>query len=320
MIYIFHGPDNFTRNERVAELRASFSDPALASLNTITLEGQTVTLSGIRHHSDAMPFMAERRLVIVKGYLARLKNKEELAQLVDYLSHVPPTTDLVLVEHDKLDKRHPLLKLDGTFGVKVVLFSGPDARNLRAWIIDRAQQRESEIESTAAEQLGRLVGVELRTLDNEIEKLILYTAGKRPIKADDVTLLVPYVEESENFGLANAIGQRNTRKAYDQLHKMVDEGQHPMAILARIATQIRGLLAVKDMAERGMSPAEIARLKGWRSDYAAKVRLREASSFSMARLEEILETLLSIDLDIKTGRIESDLALDTLVAILCTGH
>jgi DNA polymerase-3 subunit delta len=128
---------------------------------------------------------------------------------------------------------------------------------------------------------------------------------------------VPYIEEAENFGLANAIGQRNARRAYDQLHKLLDEGKHPMAILGSIVAQVRGLLEVKDMAERGLSPPEIAKIKDWKSDYAVKIRLKEAANFSMSRLEEILEILLEIDLKIKTGRIDSLLALDTLIARLC---
>ena len=47
-------------------------------------------------------------------------------------------------------------------------------------------------------------------------------------------------------------------------------------------------------------------------------RLQEAAKFSMVRLEEILEMLLQIDLDIKTGRVDSLLALDMLIARLCT--
>jgi DNA polymerase III delta subunit len=74
------------------------------------------------------------------------------------------------------------------------------------------------------------------------------------------------------------------------------------------------------MAERGFSAIQIAEAKGWKSDYAAKMRLREANNFSMARLEEILELLLQIDLSIKTGRIDSLLALDMLVARLCTSR
>jgi DNA polymerase-3 subunit delta len=165
--------------------------------------------------------------------------------------------------------------------------------------------------------LGRLVGPNLRILNNEIEKLTLYVNGQRPIQVADVELLVPYREEAEKFGLSNAIGQRNARRAYDQLRKELDEGQNPMAILHSIAAQVRALIEVKDMAERGLSPAEIAAAKGWRSDYAAKMRLREAANFSMRRLEEILEILLETDVEIKSGRLEAALALDILIARLC---
>jgi DNA polymerase-3 subunit delta len=319
MIYLFHGPDDFTRTQKIAQLRAQIADPTLADLNIAHLEGRDLKLSAIRHYADAMPFMADKRLVIVQGFIAALKGQPEASkQLVDYFAQLPPTTDLVLVEAEALEARHPVLKAALAAGVQVEQFSGPDKNNLRPWIINRAKELGAVIEPAAAELLGKLVGVELRTLSSELEKLTLYVGGnQRPINRADVELLVPYVEDSENFGLANAIGQRNARMAYDQLHKMLEEDRHPMAILASIATQIRGLLEIKDMAERGMSPQEIAAKKNWRSDYAVRIRLKEGQNFSAARLEEILEMLLEIDRDIKTGRIDNLLALDTLIARLC---
>jgi len=317
MLYIFHGQDDFTRNEKIAELRA-LMEPSVADLNVTLLDGRDVRLGEIRNHADSMPFMADRRLVIVTGYLGQLKGESEaLERLIEYLGQIPPTTDLVLVENDLLDNRHPVLKAAANLEATVTRFGAPAQNNLRGWVIKRAQEYESTIEPGAAELLARLVGANLRTLNSELEKLSLYVGSQRPIQADDVKLLVPYTEEAENFGLANAIGQRNAPRAYDQLGKLLDEGKHPMAILGSIAAQIRGLLEVKDMAERGLSPAEIARKKGWSSDYAAKMRLREAARFSTPRLEEILEALLQIDLDIKRGRVDSLLALDTLIARLC---
>ncbi len=318
MIYILHGPDDFTRNEKIAQLRAQFSDPTLADLNVTSLEGGNLSLGQIRNTADAMPFMADRRLVVVSGFLRALKSKPaELEQLAAYLGQVAPTTDLALVEDEALDKRHPVLKAAEAAGAQVLRFDGPGKDNLRPWIINRAKMHGAEIEPAAAELLGRLVGSELRTLNSEIEKLILYAGNRRSISRADVELLVPYTEESEDFGLTNAIGQRNAPRAYDQLHKMLDEGKHALAILASIAGQVRGLLEIKDMAERGLSPQEIAQRKGWKNDYAVKMRLKEAANFSSARLEEILEMLLAIDLDLKTGKIESRLALDTLIARLC---
>lgn len=318
MLYIFHGPDDFTRNERLAELKATMGDPSVADLNMTLLDGQGLTLNEIRHHADAMPFLAAKRLVIVNGYLGYAGDKaEELQRLIDYLDHLSPTTDLVLVETESLDKRHPVLNAATASGANIVHFAGLDKNNLQAWIIKRAKTCEATIEPGAAERLGRLIGPNLRLLNNEIEKLALYVNRQRPISKADVDLLVPYIEEAERFGMSNAIGQRDAWRAYDQLRKELDEGKNPMAILGSIAAQIRALLEVKDLAEQGMSPAEIARVKGWRSDYAAKMRLREAANFSMPRLEQILEMLLEFDLAIKTGRMDSLLALDTLIARLC---
>jgi DNA polymerase-3 subunit delta len=316
MLYIFHGPDNFSQNEKIAQLRVAMGDPALADINITVLEGRETSLSEIRHHADAMPFMADKRLVVVKSYLSQLKkDSDALTQLVEYLGQISPTTDLVFAEPDLLDSRHPILK--AVPKAQINQFSGPDKKNLRDWIINRSKQHDADIEPVAADLLGKLVGPDLRTLDNELEKLALYVGAQATINQASVELLVPYTEDSEDFGLANAIGQRNAARAYDQMHKMLEEDKHPMAILGSIATQMRGLLEVKDMAEQGMSPQEIAQKKGWRSDYAAKMRLREATKFSTTRLEEVLEMLLEIDLQIKTGRIDGLLALDSLIARLC---
>ncbi len=336
MLYIFHGPDDFTRTEKIAALQAALGDPTTAGLNMVVLEGRTLTLSDLRQHSDAMPFLAPRRLVIVNGYLSSLSGRSEgadgdpaktitnptgpdkaqqLQALLDYLGRMPPTTDLVLVETKTLDRSHAALKTAKALGGEVVFFAISD--NLPAWIMRRAKEHNAVIEPGAAELLARLVGPDLRVLNSELEKLALYTAGQRPISKADIDLLVPYTEEADQFGLANAIGQRNARRAYDQLRKELDEVSNPMVILGSIAAQIRSLLEVKDMAERGMSPAEIAQVKGWKSDYAATARLKEAANFSMARLEQTMEMLLEIDVSIKTGRMDSRLALDMLIARLC---
>ena len=47
--------------------------------------------------------------------------------------------------------------------------------------VKRAAQYPAAIEPRAAEMLGRLVGPNLRVLDNELEKLALYVTDQRPI-------------------------------------------------------------------------------------------------------------------------------------------
>jgi DNA polymerase-3 subunit delta len=318
MLYILHGPDEFSRAEKITELKTALGDPTTADFNVSVLDGRGVTLNDIRRDADSMPFLAPRRLVIVTGYVSAIAAKKDDTQaLADYLSRLAPTTDLVLAEDDTLRKGHTILKAAEAAGGQILTFGELDKGNLAAWIVKRAKDHGVVIEPDAADLLGRLVGADRRVLNNEIEKLVLYVDGQRPITKPDVDLLVPYTEDAEQFGISNAIGQRNARKAYDQIHKELEE-KHPMQILGSITAQIRTLIEVKDMAEHGLPAAEIARRKGWKSEYAATMRLREASNFTMTRLEQIFEMLLDTDLAIKTGKIDMLLALDTLVARLCS--
>jgi DNA polymerase III subunit delta len=325
MIYILHGPDELTRTEYLAGLRSGQDDPSLGDLNTTELAGATLTLSELQHHSDAIPFLSNRRKVIVYQYLSRLAGRGKARPdqaateaLAEYLSRIPPTTDLIFVEDRLLQPSFPILKLaHGLNAEGVKSFGGPRPEDLPRWIAQRVRQKGASIERPAAVALANVVGDDLRALDNELQKLALYVNGERPITQADVKLLAAYVAGAENFGLANAIGRGDARKALDQMHRLLQDGASPLGILASIVGQLRGLLEVKDMAERGMSPAAIASHKGWRSDYAAKMRLKEAGRFSMARLQQSLEMLLETDLAIKTGRLEPLLALDTVLVELC---
>ena len=65
----------FHRASNSPSLMASMGDPATRELNTVVLDGRTTTLNEIRHHCDTMPFLADRRLVLVKGLLERLGQK-----------------------------------------------------------------------------------------------------------------------------------------------------------------------------------------------------------------------------------------------------
>lgn len=322
MFYIFHGPDEFSAKEMLAGLQAKLGDPAAAELNMAELDGKTATLNDIVHHANAMPFLSPRRLVIVSEYLTRFggsskADHEALKKLQEALNHLPETTDLVFVESTILKAGHPILKLAQTIPQAVKTFAAPTQQNLIGWIENRVKKLGGQIEGQAATALATVVGDDLRALNNEIEKLTLYVNDKRPIRLADTELLCPYTAASENFAMTNAIGRRNAKIALDQLHKRLEEGENPLAIMAGITSQFRGLLEVKSMAAAGLSPAQIAAEKGWKGEYAARMRLQEAQNFSLERLVRTFSVLLEVDLAVKTGEMEQILALDLLISRLC---
>ncbi len=330
MFYVFHGPDELTRSEVLAEMKAQLGDASLAELNTTHLDGISTNVVQIQQACDTLPFLANSRLVVVKNYLFRIGPKQDegpgdpaaLQALADYLPHLPATTQLVFVEDETLPGKHPILVLAGKHPQgQVRLFGVPvGERDLAEWIERRVRHKGATIEPAAAMALATAVGHDMRLLDAEIEKLITYVAGAQPhITREHVELLVPYGGEAKIWTMVDAIGQRNARLALQHLHRLMEEDpieNHPLRLLAMIVRQFRILIQVKEMTAQGLAASTIAKQAGIK-EFAAEKARQQAMNFSLAQLEAIYARLLHTDLAIKTGKMEDVLALDTLVAALC---
>jgi len=324
MFYLFHGEDEFSRSETLADFKRRMGDPSLAELNITVFDGNKVTLRELQHACDSIPFMAERRLVIVEGLLSHLEpkgkgerraawQKEYLEGLTRYLPRLPKTTRLVFVEDRTIGEDNPVHRLGLTEECGHVReFQPPQGEQLNRWIEERVRKKGGQIEPTAVEELAAFVGNDLRLLDQEIEKLVAYVNWARPITEDDVRLLVSYVQEASVFEMVDALGQRDTQRAAQFLHQLLDAGEHPLALLGMIVRQFRILIQVKELTERGLSQQKIASRLRLHPFVVRKAR-RQAMNFSMEQLEAIYQKLLETDVAIKTGQMDEVLALDMLI-------
>jgi hypothetical protein len=129
--------------------RLAESDP-MHALNEVTLDGRGLSVRELQACADALPFLGERRLVIVAGLVGSAAGRKDVADaLIDYLPRVPPTTRLVLVEGE-LAANHRVLRWaerwrpaaeapDQTVLVK--RFEAPRAAQLPGWLARRAEAR-----------------------------------------------------------------------------------------------------------------------------------------------------------------------------------
>ncbi|MGE5193402.1 MAG: DNA polymerase III subunit delta [Deltaproteobacteria bacterium] len=330
MFYILHGEDEFSRSEEIARMRAKMGDPQFADLNTTVLEGRSLTLAELRHHADAVPFLTEKRLVLVEGLLARLNPRQrkkeaeddaapevepdpELAAgLAGYLPNLPETTRLVFIEPKTLAKNNPILKLaeKDKQGARVRHFLPPDKRELAHWITERAESKDIRIDFSAANDLAIYIGQDLRALDNELEKLLAYRQGET-IRREDVHAIVAAVEEQSVFDLVDALGKRETKQALVLLHDQFDHGKAPLELFPMIVRQYRILLQVRDLASRGLKESEIRTKLGLHPFVVPKM-LEQARNYSIDQLEAIYEKLVDVDLALKTSRGDPAVNLDVL--------
>lgn len=156
IVYILRGDDSTRIEMLIARFKAELGDPSMASLNTSVLDGTTATIEDIRSAAFAMPFLTERRLVILSDALARIESKksEEVLKFIDLLNGLPGSTALVLVVEDKqsyrrgevnwekLTAKHWLMKWVREAGSRAWVedCAMPLAREMPGWIMRKAKE------------------------------------------------------------------------------------------------------------------------------------------------------------------------------------
>jgi len=324
MLYVFHGEDEFSRSEAIAQLRRKM-DPVVGDLNTTVLEGRNLSVSELQAVCDTLPFMGDRRLVIVHDLFSSAGGKSprrerneapgdegRLREVQNYLPRLPESTRLVLDESRSLPEGHPLLRLASEQGAYVRHFAIPTGEELEKWIRQRAQGKGVTIASEAVSLLATHVGQNPRLLDQELEKLAAYVGDGGTIGCQDVERLVSSVQEVNIFQMVDALGSRDGRRALQLLHRLFDGGAAPLYVLTMITRQFRLLLQAREMDAQGVPAAEMARQMEV-PPFVARKCLQQALNFRPADLRSIMAQLLEIDVGIKTGQLEGPLALDLFV-------
>ena len=341
LIYVLWGTDRFTRDEQVRGLKRRMLAEPFGEYNLSVLSGDDVAVRDVRVVADTLPFMGDRRLIVVEGLLGRLaggakpaalrgrgsratsasaaKNSQSKAQekgdedgplteLVAMLRDLPPSTALVLVE-DQVDPALLETWLPPE-RAHVRGYERPRPADLGRWIERRAKQHGGRIEGAAIRQLSQLAPDDLGLLDSEVRKLITYADG-RAVSLDDVNLLSASPEVTI-FGLLDALGQNQRGPALTHLRQLFQRGERSEMIVPQIAGSLRRLIQARELLDQGLRGAALAGKLGVHPFVAEKTE-RQARQYRVEQLEAALRLLLRTDRAIKTGEAEPELALELFI-------
>jgi DNA polymerase-3 subunit delta len=309
---------------RLRALQAALGDASSAALNTSTFDGR-VDLPALMAAAEAMPFLSERRLVVVRGLLARGGDAEGGTRrgrgeadeaFAEYLGRVPSSTDLVFLEAE-LPPKGPILraieKLAASGQAEVVLDQPLDERGAVELLRSAAQQLSVKIDGDAATALVGALGPDRRALEREVEKLALYAGEGGTVTMAAVRELVPSADESDIFQLVDAIGARNATRAIRAWRNRLRSGDDAHRILAMVARQVRMLIQAGDLGRQ--PPFQLAQALGVPPRVAGGL-VQQAQSWPPGALEEVLRRLVELDRESKTGGPELEPALEALIAEL----
>ncbi len=318
-VYVLVGTETFLIEEFLAFARKEMIDPAYADLNTSQYDCTETPLSAILQDAETLPFFAEHRLVVARqayfltGAKPPGKAEADTDALSAYLDQPPPYTTLMfVVEAEKLDERKKLVKQLQQKGM-VIPFQPLRDAELYAWIERRAKKHGAAIERPQAVALAERVGHDLRTLDNELEKMALYLGREGGLITDEVIQrLAARTLEQDVFALVESIVAGRLPQAFRTLYDCLKTGEEPIRLLALLARQFRLLLHVKAWAPRGYTQQQLAGMLKVHP-FAVKKAMEQARHFDEAALRRLLNVLAEEDYRMKSGQVDKQVAIELFI-------
>ncbi len=202
----------------------------------------------------------------------------------------------------------------------------------------RARDRKLKFEDEALDLFVLLTGGDTRQIENELEKLELYSGGARSITSDNVRQLVPLSRAGVIFELSNALAACDLDRALGLVRRLLEQGETAIGILlVAILPTIRNLLLAKDLMERNKIPrpsapfsfisavnrlpadatAHLPRKKdGTVNAYALGIAAMNAHRFTTERLVAGLEASLDANVQLVSSQLDHELILTEIVVKL----
>lgn len=326
VVYLFHGDDEPAIRGEIEKLRARVGDPGALEMNFTRLDGRSLAFDDLVIASTAMPFLAKRRLVVLEYPSAYAQDDASRKKLLELLERTPPSTALVLVEHQTLyslltrEEKKKKIKHwlerwveaagDRVFEKKFEMQKGKGGA--AGWIQKRARELGGEFSDQAAVRLAELSSNEASVLDQEIQKLLTYAGEGCIVEAQDVDRLAVVIPEKDIFKLVDALGNRNAHAAAEMFHNLLDE-QDAQSIFPMIVRQFRLLLQARELLEAGVNEDGVTKILAVHPFVSQKI-LAQARRFPVEALEEAYHRLYQIDVATKTGDMDPDLSLNCWIA------
>jgi len=310
MIFFLYGADTYRAHQKLQEIIQRFGEVQRSAINLRYLDGKTVTYPDFLRELSHVGMFREKKLLVLTDFSLNRAFQESLKQHVKEWVRSPHT--IVFYKEGDTSQKDPFFKFLKTHA-RSQEFQALEGPRLKNWIKREYMQYGVRVKPEIIDLLIQRVGNDLWRLSHEIKKVVSYALPKAEISEKDVTTLVAPVFEPDIFKTIDLIAQKKRRSALVIVHEHLINGSSPLYLLGMIHFQFRNILAVKHLIEKGASYTEIIQ-KSKLHPFVVRKSVSLSKKFQVEELKKIYQKIFQADLDIKTGKVDPETALNLLIA------
>ena len=308
-VLLFEGEDAWLMHSAVDALRKKLLPEGMEELNETELDAPET--DALIAAAETLPFMADRRLVLLRDYPALTGRSETDDRLAAYLPQVPDTAVVLFLCMQKPDARKKLYGIIKKLG-GIVSFPQLKGRELTTFVTAAFRERGKECDERTAEHLIFLCGADAARLLTEIDKIASLRPEEKHVQPGDVQALAVPTMESKVFQMVDAVVSGQDARAFMLLRSQLMNGESRIGILAMLLRQFRMMQHIKIMQYEKKRESEILAALGL-SSYIGGQYLRQAAGWNNRQVRQAVKTCLDTDYRIKAGELNQEGALEALI-------
>lgn len=326
-IYLLYGKEHYLIDNSIKLFKESLNE-SMIDFNLDILDGKEIMLDQLLSSIETLPFMDERKIVIVKDFELLIKGKKknfsdkEEKIFIEHLENIPDTTVLVFAVYGDIDKKKNIVKKISKNGIVYNCEKISDM-DLFKWTRKRFDENQITIENAQVMYFIESTGYKdknneftLSDIENEIKKISSFAGKDTKVTNEIIDRLSQKKIENDIFKLIDYIGEKNSQNAIKILNDMINEGESVLGIFAMINRQFKIVLQVKELLNKGMNNKSIAdKLKI--SLFVVNKSIKISRNFTESMIIDMLNYILESDYKIKNGLMRDTLAIEMLVSKYC---
>ncbi len=332
--YVLAGDEVFLLDRCRAAVVKAFVPLDLKDFCLSDLDLATTNIFEVLDRAQTPSLMAPFQVVFVRNVrllYTRGAKKEEFAAIDRYFRSPNPQALLVFVadflrissdaRRMEMDDKNRYERLTETLGehcgmVELARVNDEDAMR---WVVATALDGGARVEPDAARELVDALGADMMMIASELEKLLLYTAGRGRITLGDVETMVLAAKQRSLYELTDAISSRNRARALALLQGLLnssDAGEDAaIGHLYMMARTFRQMLVILEKNVRDSRAIWQALWQGFRMPpFAADELIRQARRYKSRReLTRALRLIARADLELRSSPPDKRIVLERLV-------
>lgn len=304
MVYLLYGTKEFQINEEIKKICKNIDE-----MNISRYDLNNDLLSLAIEDAQTLSLFGDKKVIIVDNadmFTGATSKDSELVQ--KYLDNINENTTLIFIVHnDKLDTRKKITKLIKEKG-KVLEYND----ELDTVSLVRKLFKGYNIDYKTINLFIDRIGNNPLIIQNEINKIKIYKGNNKNITDEDILNLTIKLIEIDIFKLIDYIVKKDKEKALELYYEMLKMNEEPIKIVVILANQFRIIYQAKELFKKGYSEKDIASILKIHP-YRVKLAIQNGRNYTSKTLLKYLNDLANIDIGIKTGTLNKDLALELFI-------